>query len=192
MRKNHRKGQIDAECFRKLPERAQEIWFQYCDSAVMNNRPFDLNFGTYMGFDYDECKSPIEKIFNFAYDLVAFSEGYMGFFLTPQYEISRMMADPSKYIVDFVFIAEEVDGMVEIEKPSFKLAIECDGHDFHEKTKAQVIYDNEREYELKMQGFDVLRFSGSQIYNNPFKCAKQTLEYIKAKIGEKEVDANNE
>lgn len=56
--------------------------------------------------------------------------------------------------------------------------IECDGHEFHEKTKEQVIYDNEREYKLKSAGYDVLHFSGSEIYNNPYECAEKTLNYI--------------
>ena len=35
-----------------------------------------------------------------------------------------------------------------------------------------------REYDLKMAGYEVLRFSGSQIYNEPFKCAEDTYNYI--------------
>lgn len=44
--------------------------------------------------------------------------------------------------------------------------------------------DNEREFDLKMAGYDVLRFSGTQIYNNPFKCAKDTYYYIVKRIRE--------
>ena len=58
------------------------------------------------------------------------------------------------------------------------MLVECDGHDFHEKTKEQVEKDNEREYELKMAVYEILRFSGSQIYNNPFKCANDVYDYL--------------
>ena len=96
-------------------------------------------------------------------------------FLEPQYEVAG-----SKYRVDFAFIADE-NMTIDFANNDFKLAIECDGHDFHEKTKEQVARDNEREYFLKMQGFDVLRFSGSQIYTKPFRCARQIYNYIVTK-----------
>ena len=180
-KKKYRPGQADAETFRALPERAQELWFQYCEMAFIHDRYIDLTFISSIGIDYSRCNSPIEIIFNFAYDLVVFSEGYIGLVLEPQYEIKT---GDKKYYLDFAFIADEVEGMISVKNPNYKLAIECDGHDFHERTKEQVAHDNEREYDLKMQGFDVLRFSGSQIYNHPFRCAAQTLEYILKKIGE--------
>lgn len=182
-KKKYREGQRDAEAFRKLPERAQEVWFQYCDFSIKNKKLFNMSFIYVMGLDYSKCKSPIEVIFNFAFDLVAYAEGYAGVWLQPQYEVHSRSEDKA-YYVDFAFLAEEVDEMIYIKNPSFKLAIECDGHEFHEKTKEQVSHDNEREYDLKMQGYDVLRFSGSQIYNKPLRCAAQTLEYITQKIGE--------
>ena len=190
--KKYREGQRSAETFRALPDRAQEIWFQYCDMSIRNKHYFDLTYPYFMGFAYEECKSPIEVIFNFAFDLVAFSKGYAGFRLIPQYRVKKENSNQF-YYVDFVFNAEEIEEMVSIKNTMFKLAIECDGHDFHEKTKEQVTYDNEREYDLKMKGFDVLRFSGSQIYNKPFRCAVQTLMYIKEKIGEiEEQETSNE
>lgn len=179
----YREGQRDAEAFRKLPERAQEIWFYYCDLAIKNKQLDDMCFIHVMGLDYSKCQSPIEVIFNFAFDLVAYSEGYAGFWLEPQYEV-RSRDESKSYYLDFAFLADEIDGMLDIKNPHFKLAIECDGHEFHEKTKEQVTHDNEREYDLKMQGFDVLRFSGSQIYNKPFRCAAQTLDFIIQKLGE--------
>ena len=178
-----RVGEYNANCFRSLPERAQEVWFQYCEESIKRKDYYNLAYLNFFEFGYENCKSPIEVIFNFAYDLVSFSEGYVGFSLLPQYEVATKA---NKYFVDFAFFAEDVDGLVDVKNPNFKLAIECDGHEFHEKTKDQVERDNEREYDLKMNGFDVLRFSGSQIYKNPFRCAWQTLSFINNKIGESE------
>ena len=62
-----------------------------------------------------------------------------------------------KYIVDFQVNATWSDTSV---------IIECDGHDFHEKTKEQVTKDKIRERFLVENGYKVLRFSGSEIYNN--------------------------
>ena len=182
-RKKYRPGQRTAESFRNLPERAQEIWFQYCDVSLRYKKFESLAFLQLCPWDYSDCKSPIEIIFNFAYDLIIFSEGAMGFWLQPQYEVQYKS---KHYYLDFAFITEDIDEMIDIKHPEFKLAIECDGHDFHERTKEQVTKDNEREYDLKMSGFDVLRFSGSQIYNKPFRCAAQAYEYIMKKIGDGE------
>jgi hypothetical protein len=51
-----------------------------------------------------------------------------------------------------------------------RIDIEIDGHAFHEKTKEQVTRDKKRERWLIAHGSYVLRFSGSEIYNNPKKC----------------------
>ena len=59
-----------------------------------------------------------------------------------------------------------------------KLIVECDGHEFHEKTKDQVEKRNKRDYNLKMQGFDILHFSGSEIYKDPVGCARKCIDYI--------------
>ena len=180
-RKKYRAGEWEALCFRSLPERAQEIWFQFCEMAVRKGNYMDLAYPYIADFDYTDCKSPIEVIFNFTYDLVKFANGYLDFCLIPQYEVNT---ENKKYYVDFAFFAEDTEEIIEIKNPNYKLVIECDGHEFHEKTKEQVAKDNEREYELKMLGFDVLRFSGSQIYNKPFRCAVNTLEYINKKVNE--------
>ena len=52
--------------------------------------------------------------------------------------------------------------------------IECDGHDFHEKTKEQAKYDKQRERYLVSQGYKVLRFSGSEIISD-FERIKEEL-----------------
>lgn len=44
--------------------------------------------------------------------------------------------------------------------------IECDGHDFHEKTKEQAKHDKERDRYFTKNGFKVLHYTGSEIYNN--------------------------
>ena len=171
--------------FMSLPERAQEIWFQYCEESYKKNDYDNLLFPNIYGFDrYTYCESPIEVILGFAYDLVLFDEGSPDIFLQPQYEVS---IDGSKFRLDFAFIAEDSE-LIDFKNNDFKLAIECDGHEFHERTKEQVVRDNEREYLLKMDGFEVLRFSGSQIYNKPFRCARQIYDYISSRVKGEDVN----
>lgn len=126
----------------------------------------------------EEIKSPIEQIFITAFDLYQLFNNKDYIFLISQKEIK---INKKKYIVDFLF---ETDEFINKYNTTKKIIIECDGYEFHQKTKEQVQNDNEREYNLKMAGYDVLRFSGTQIYNNPIKCAEDTYNYIIKKIQE--------
>uniref|UniRef100_A0A6H1ZBQ1 Restriction endonuclease type II-like domain-containing protein n=1 Tax=viral metagenome TaxID=1070528 RepID=A0A6H1ZBQ1_9ZZZZ len=91
-------------------------------------------------------------------------------FIVPQHKIC-------KYRVDFLFVLNNEKQFI----------VECDGHDFHEKTKKQVTKDKSREREFVKIGLTVVRFSGSEIYNSPFKCVRDLedmfINYWSAKDG---------
>jgi hypothetical protein len=53
------------------------------------------------------------------------------------------------------------------------LVVEVDGHDFHDRTKRQASYDRKRDRELTLNGYPVIRFTGSDVYNDPSWCAEQ-------------------
>lgn len=57
--------------------------------------------------------------------------------------------------------------------------VECDGHDFHERTKAQASYDRRRDRTLTRLGFTTLRFTGSELHADPFRCAGEALWQIR-------------
>jgi very-short-patch-repair endonuclease len=57
--------------------------------------------------------------------------------------------------------------------PSRYLVVECDGHDFHERTKAQAAHDKKRDRWMTSNGYTVLRFTGSEIYADPDACASE-------------------
>lgn len=67
---------------------------------------------------------------------------------------------------------------------SVNLVIECDGHDFHQKTKEQVKRDYEKDRNLQMAGYYIFRFSGSEIYNNLQMCGQRITEFIMKKYYE--------
>lgn len=76
-----------------------------------------------------------------------------------------------KYRVDFV-VAYTPD-----EKwPVTLIVVECDGHEFHEKTKEQAARDKARDRYLTTNGYKVLRFTGSEIYHDAKKCAIEVFE----------------
>lgn len=153
------------EEFEKLPLKAKELVFDNLDDINLKLLDSILLYCSY-------CDSPIEKILATALVI----ETKDGLYFEPQYEIQTKN---KKYIVDFcVFGDEFVNSFL---KKDFQLIIECDGYDFHQKTKKQVDYDNQREYDLKMEKYEILRFSGSKIYNEPIKCANEILNYIREK-----------
>lgn len=173
---------IMLDCFETLPERGKEILF----SAMYHmcyREDGDLNDFFHMGFtDYTKCESPIEKILCVAVDVVQFMrreefDNWL-FYWIPQCDVE----DNNKtYRVDFMltleFFSEDYSN-----RSSVDIVIECDGYEFHQKTKQQVKHDNEREMRIKLLGYDVLRFSGTQIYENPMKCANDIIDYAITKI----------
>jgi len=51
--------------------------------------------------------------------------------------------------------------------------IECDGHDFHERTKDQAARDRKKDRDIQIAGVPLLRFTGSEIFRDPFECVVQ-------------------
>ncbi|MBD1223262.1 endonuclease domain-containing protein [Virgibacillus halodenitrificans] len=70
-----------------------------------------------------------------------------------------------------------------IEEENYKFAIECDGHDFHEKTKEQVTRDKSRDRDLTKLGYTVIRFSGSEIWKDPSRCVREVGSIINKTTG---------
>lgn len=58
-----------------------------------------------------------------------------------------------------------------------RLIVECDGHDFHEKTKAQAAKDKARDRELTSHGYEIFRFTGSELWRDPWECARQVYDW---------------
>ena len=58
-----------------------------------------------------------------------------------------------------------------------RLVVECDGHDFHERTKEQAAKDRSRDRALNSEGYDVFRFTGSELWRDPWGCAEQVYEW---------------
>ena len=59
-----------------------------------------------------------------------------------------------------------------------QLVVECDGYNFHDKTKQQASRDKERDREMKKLGYDVFRFTGSDIWSDALSCAKEAIDMV--------------
>jgi len=66
----------------------------------------------------------------------------------------------------------------------FDIVIECDGHDNHERTKKQAAHDRKRDRFMQTEGYTVLRFTGSELWANPMKCAYEVYNHIEKRVSE--------
>ena len=109
----------------------------------------------------NDDESPIETLFRAGLSLNAWLLRYGDTTLTFRLG-SQEQVGP--YRVDFV-----------LEAYGTEVVIEVDGHEFHEKTKEQASRDKARDRYLVAQGHVILRFTGSEVWANPFKCAQEAF-----------------
>lgn len=119
------------------------------------------HFGLYKPVDHEHkrfdrlaarLESPIEKIF---WSAAYFELSKLGQ-LTPQVRVGP-------YRLDFALVGD-----------NFKIAIECDGYDYH-CTEKQISADNARDLELQRQGWLVVRFTGVKIYGDVQECVFKVI-----------------
>jgi hypothetical protein len=65
---------------------------------------------------------------------------------------------------------------------NLKIIVECDGFKFH-SDKDSFSRDRQRDRKLQAKGYKVLRFSGSEIYNNPIQTGYEILDCLFKSIG---------
>jgi very-short-patch-repair endonuclease len=99
------------------------------------------------------------------------------------YDVDRIVKVPSETIV--VLPQARIDRFrvdffiwLDFFGDRIELAVECDGHKWHERTKEQAKKDRTRDRALQSLGYEVLRFTGSEINASPMKCASEVLERI--------------
>lgn len=60
-----------------------------------------------------------------------------------------------------------VEAMVSNDETPAAVAVELDGHDFHERTKEQASRDKKRDRSLLSKGWTTIRFTGSDVVRDP-------------------------
>jgi very-short-patch-repair endonuclease len=127
------------------------------------------------------CESPIEELFLAAAFGAGIDSGcaaqiygspycddfeaFPGDHIWPQANIGN-------YRLDFLIVHVSAKGAKTF------VAVECDGHDFHERTKEQAARDKMRDRFLTARGIKVLRFTGSEIYRCPILCWTETVNVL--------------
>ena len=136
-----------------------------------------------------DCESPIEQLLSLYLANLRMSFNDLNTFI----EVSQIgnnqkitCKNGKKYRLDFYF-------MVKYKNQETKYyGIECDGYEFHQKTKKQVQYDNQRQRDLQNEGIEIIRFSGSEIWENPIKCAIEVKNIILSNCKYIKDEAKNE
>lgn len=136
------------------------------------------DFQDYLEYSLKDCESPIEQLL--ALELANLNlEGINKF--NPFIDVigvdkqEEIIIKNKKYRVDFLI------PVVYKNQDNIMFVIECDGHEFHQKTKQQVEADNKRQRELQEAGYEVIRFSGTEIYHKPHDCALAVKNIILSK-----------
>lgn len=130
----------------------EQIW-NVCYARYIHNYLYENSF-----------LNEINKKYHFVLPInVAFSE-----FAREQEKIE---AKEKNYIADFElnFSYKFADEYIFPLFKDLKYIVELDGFDYH-NNKNQMNYDYDRQQNLQLLGYKVMRFTGSQIYNTPYDC----------------------
>ena len=65
-----------------------------------------------------------------------------------------------------------------IENKQTKLCVYTDGHSYHERTEDQAKRDRNIDRKLQELGFQVLRYTGKEVNENPLKIINEIQKWI--------------
>jgi len=132
----------------------------------LKKRMAEFTEGYLRNLDYileSRCESPIEALLYLELLLRHVFERWPDMVWT-QYKIGPYRVD----------IAAEF----KLGSKTHKVAIECDGHDYHERTEQQARHDKNKDRFLQSQGWLVARFTGKEITECPKKCAEEIFNLV--------------
>lgn len=96
-----------------------------------------------------------------------------GLVIEPQAVIARYRAD---FLVSAWFTDRKLGSSVA------RVVVECDGHDFHERTKEQASRDKARDRAFQKMGHTVFRYSGADIWADALRCSEEAVILLRDRI----------
>lgn len=144
-----------ARCCDTPIERALAVQFVRLRYELPKRPPVNVNRG-WSHLDWDSTFDP-------------------GFVLAPHHIYILCQQELGPYRVDFL-VMRWVGGVLK-----HRLVVECDGHDFHERSKEQAARDHKRDRDLTLHGLKVIRFTGSEIHRAPDDCLMEIVNHITTK-----------
>lgn len=101
-------------------------------------------------------------------------------FVWPQVAVGPYRADFALIRTKLSWIEEKAVDVpfIDAVAVSVPVIIECDGHDYHERTKEQAEHDRSRDRYMQANDFRVFRFTGRELYRDPMKCAEEVDDFL--------------
>jgi very-short-patch-repair endonuclease len=132
------------------------------------------------------CESPIEVQLGcaiLAQDRIDQIMRGNGMILCGPKEINDYRDDLWLLVPQYEWEGYRIDFAVRVPRYRFKwVFIECDGHNFHERTKEQAANDRQKDRLIQASGIPVLRFTGSEIYRSPSECGNAFFEFLEQRV----------
>jgi len=143
-----------------------DIFWTACDRAVEEVQPF--------------CESPIEAMLGAGFLVASRARGIGDLVrVCPEPKMPAKIEWPMMLLVPQYHWQEwRIDWA--LRGHDCILFIECDGHDFHERTPEQAARDRSKDRAIQGAGIKVLRFTGTEIHRELSKCV---LEIVDTYIG---------
>lgn len=174
-----REGELFHALFTQWAEwKSQELFTDMWEVCQITESPIEVRLAVALGFmpfSWDmgllpawypidlKCTRPNAEVVLQSYD-----EGEVA----PGIPIIAPQAQVGGARVDFLIVHKNRDERV------LKIVVECDGHDFHERTKEQAERDRSRDRQFQAEGFKVFRFTGSEIFRRATACAEEVADLI--------------
>ena len=176
----------------------EQLWLIALDTIGKQFMGHEIHFG--LMSPSIQCESPIELPFYFALVIVAKDHhlnvtckgGEILDASGPERLEMAPQAKIGKYRVDFWLTLRSDNWLKDDPRitnrnslPSFfesQVIVECDGHEFHERTKEQAMNDRQKDRLLQEMGFKIFRFTGAEIWADVFKCAEQTISVLREDV----------
>lgn len=179
-------------------------WEVVFDAAACRAKEFiELELVSNIGDVVAQCESPIERrflaglwgysILNGLWLQAYFTEAKTWVDLdfattdprvrvTPQWKRGRCRHD---FHLEYSSLVS-TGGALE-QKPLATLIVECDGHEYHERTKEQARRDRSRDRVAVAEGHTVLRFTGSELHRDALGCAGECVQILMNNARRREV-----
>jgi hypothetical protein len=161
--------------------KSEDAWktefFQKHAGSALQRRLDDVrdSFLTRLYNSISHTESPLEAAF--IATLMALEE--MEYFSLTWRSQCAVEVEGRGYRLDFVVEPMPYGELDSLSGPQCpKVAIELDGHDFHEKTKEQVTARNRRDRDLQSAGWTVMHVSGSEFNSDPERVTREVYRRV--------------
>lgn len=139
---------------------------------------FEIGVASFLTEDQPVIESPLEGIFWIWWTALSLCDPYGSerFELVPQFKVER---NDYTYRLDFAVNLQDTYLVAEANRLGLfwkRIAIELDGHEFHERTVEQVIVRDQRDRNLHAADWEIFHFSGTELHQQPVACVRQVLE----------------